>query len=138
MRRFGLLVIPICLFLIGCNQPTETVPVIAPTSGTTLDDHDVVPAEADAASTGKAVRFVADTRLSVPGMMCPYGCYPAIKDALASVPGVEDVQLAEQPQGTPEGRITEKVVELKVGEGFNLDAAIVALKNAHFDSEAIN
>lgn len=153
MRRLGFLLIPMCLLVLGCNEPTETVPTIAPTSGTTVDDHDhgdhdhgdhdhgdgeAAPAEGDSASTGSAVRFVADKSLNVPGMMCPYSCYPSVKETLVALPGVEAVQLAEQPEGTPEGTIANKVVELKVTEGFDLNAALAALKNANFDAESVN
>ena len=155
MRRLGFLLIPMCLLVIGCNQPTETVPTVAPTSGTTVEDHgdhdhgdhdhgdhadgEAAPAEGDSASTtAPAVRFVADKRLEVPGMMCPISCYPAVKETLASVPGVEGVQLAEQPEGTPDGTIAKRVVELKVGEGFDLNAALAALKEASYDASSIN
>jgi copper chaperone CopZ len=97
------------------------------------------PAEDDSASLEPAtVRFVADKSVSVPGMQCPYSCYPAIEKALASVPGVEAVQLAEQPAGTPEGTIETKVVELKLGDGFDIESALAALKEASFEGEVLN
>lgn len=87
---------------------------------------------------GAAVRFVADKKLEVPAMMCPYGCYPTVEKALATVPGVKGVQLAKQPAGTPEGEIALKVVELQLSEGFDLNAAIAALKKASFDASEAN
>lgn len=87
---------------------------------------------------GAAVRFVADKKLEVPAMMCPYGCYPTVEKALANVPGVKGVQLAKQPAGTPEGEIALKVVELQLSEGFDLNAAIAALKKASFDASEAN
>lgn len=87
---------------------------------------------------GAAVRFVADKKLEVPAMMCPYGCYPTVEKALAKVPGVKGVQLAKQPEGTPEGEIALKVVELQLSEGFDLNAAIAALKKASFDASEAN
>ena len=87
---------------------------------------------------GAAVRFVADKKLEVPAMMCPYGCYPTVEKALANVPGVKGVQLAKQPEGTPEGEIALKVVELQLSEGFDLNAAIAALKKASFDASEAN
>lgn len=98
------------------------------------------PAKSDSSSTGNAaaVRFVADKKLEIPGMMCPYGCFPSVQKTLASVPGVKGVQLAEQPAGTKEGEIALKVVELKLGEGFDLAAAIAALKQADFEASEMN
>ncbi len=87
---------------------------------------------------GAAVRFVADKKLEVPAMMCPYGCYPTVEKALAKVPGVKGVQLAKQPEGTPEGEIALKVVELQLSEGFDMNAAIAALKKASFDASEAN
>lgn len=161
MRLFAWALMAVCAFTVGCNQPVETIPNVAPTtSGTTEDDHsghdhaegedhdhDAAPAAAegdtpaaeDSASTAPAaVRFVADRSLSVPGMMCPYACYPAVKKALAAVPGVEGVQLAEQPAGAAEGSIENKVVELKLAEGFDVNAAVAALKAARYESEVVN
>jgi len=169
MRLFAWALMAVCAFTVGCNQPVETIPSVAPTtSGTTEDDHsghdhaegeahghdaapaaagggtptvegDAAPAAEDSASTAPAaVRFVADRSLSVPGMMCPYACYPAVKEALAAVPGVEGVQLAEQPAGAAEGSIENKVVELKLAEGFDVNAAVAALKAASYDSEVVN
>ncbi|MEZ6134751.1 MAG: hypothetical protein R3C53_07570 [Pirellulaceae bacterium] len=164
MRMFAWSVMAVCALFVGCNQPVESIPSVSPSSssGTTDDhadhdhaDHDHAEGEghdhADHAEEGEkpaaedssatepaAVRFVADKSVKVPGMQCPYSCYPAVKEALAAVPGVEAVQLAEQPEGTPEGSIENKVVELKLAEGFDADAAIAALKAASFDGEVIN
>ncbi len=153
MRLFAWALMVVCVFVVGCNQPVETIPSVAPVSGgTTADDHsghdhaegeghdhDAAPAAEDSASTEPtAVRFVADTSLSVPAMMCPYACYPAVKEALAAVPGVEGVQLAEQPAGAAEGSIENKVVELKLAEGFDVNAAVAALKAASYESEVVN
>ena len=96
------------------------------------------PATDASASKDSAVRFVADKKISVPGMMCPYSCWPAVKATLAKVPGVEGVQLADQPEGTPEGSIETRVVELKLGENFDVDAAVAALKAASYDAEEMN
>lgn len=71
-------------------------------------------------------------------MMCPFGCYPAVEQALASVPGVEGVQLAEQPEDTPEGELRTKIVELKLSEEFELDQAMAALEAANFEAKEIN
>jgi len=161
MRLFAWALMAVCAFTVGCNQPVESIPSVTPTtSGTTGDDHSghdhaagedhdhdaapvadegAAPASEDSASTEPAaVRFVADKSLSVPGMMCPYACYPAVKEALAAVPGVEGVQLAKQPADAAEGSIENKVVELKLAEGFDITAAVAALKAANYEAEVVN
>lgn len=89
------------------------------------------------ASTAKPdlIRFVADKRINVPEMMCPYSCWPKVKETLAAQAGVEGVQLAEQPAGTAEGEIKERVVELKLNDSFDADAAIAALAKVSFKAE---
>jgi periplasmic mercuric ion binding protein len=158
MLRFSLITLALCASFVGCKPATETVPKVTNpkvgSSGTTGDPAPVggtdtkpaeeapptepAPAGSSSTNTGNAVRFVADKKLEVPAMMCPYGCYPSVEKALASVPGVVAVQLAEQPAGTKEGEIALKVVELKLGEGFNLAAAIAALKKAEFEASELN
>lgn len=162
MRRFAWCLMAIGAFAIGCNQPVETIPTVAPaSSGTTMDDdhdghehaegHDHDAGEAGggaaeskeqepSASTGtsEAIRFVADKRISVPGMMCPYSCWPTVKETLAGQPGVAAVQLAEQPAGTAEGEIAERVVELKLSGEFDADAAIAALAKVSFEAAVAN
>ncbi len=148
MRLFAMSLMAICAFALGCNQPVETIPSVAPTSsGTTADDHGHDHAEGEdhdhaddsaAATEPAAVRFVADKSLSVPSMMCPYSCFPAVKEALVGVPGVEGVQLADQPADAAEGTIENKVVELKLAEGFDVNAAVAALKAANYEAEVVN
>lgn len=95
----------------------------------------MIPIEEDSQPAG---RFVATKSLKVPGMACPYSCWPNVKKALAKLPGVEGVQLAEQPEGTPEGTIEEKVVELKTSEGFDADSALAVLEKIRFPAEFVN
>ncbi len=94
-------------------------------------------AEEPSASKSKSelIRFVADKRINVPEMMCPYSCWPKVKETLAAQPGVESVQLAQQPAGTAEGEIKERVVELKLNGDFNADDAIAALAKVSFKAE---
>jgi periplasmic mercuric ion binding protein len=161
MRLLALSLMTLCALTLGCNQPTESLPNVSPssTSGTTDDhghshaegeDHDhgdhAEPAEAPAAeapaeesaSVPTPVRFVSDKSMKVEGMHCPYSCYPTVEAALAKVAGVEAVQLAAQPEGTPEGQIANPVVELKLADGFDADAAIAALKAVSFEGELLN
>lgn len=147
MRLFFVLLSLAVFSFAGCTQPTETVPapVGGGTSGVTDDGGDVdfsteAPPTSDGAMIHEdpGVRFVADKKLEVPSMMCPFGCYPAVEQALVSVPGVEGVQLAEQPEDTPEGELRTKVVELKLSEEFELDQAMAALEAANFEAKEIN
>ena len=122
---------------VGCDKPAESVPSVEPpaSSGTT----DAEPADDDSAAVETpAIRFVADTKFEVPNMECPYSCYPKVKETLAALPGVESVQLAEQPEGTAEGVIETKVVELKLNGDFDADAAVAALKQESFDASVLN
>ncbi|MEZ6153757.1 MAG: hypothetical protein R3C09_26960 [Pirellulaceae bacterium] len=137
---------------VGCNQPVETIPAVSPagsSSGTTADgdhadhdhaegeghDHDADGEPSAANEKAEVIRFVADKRISVPEMMCPYSCWPAVQETLAAQPGVESVQLAKQPDGTAEGEIKERVVELKLNGDFDADAAIAALAKANYEAE---
>jgi hypothetical protein len=147
MRLFFATLTLAAFFFSGCSQPTETVPAPAGggTSGVTDDGGDLdFSAEAPPSSDGAmnqsdaGVRFVADKKLEVPAMMCPFGCYPAVEQALAGVPGVEGVQLAQQPAGTPDGEIRTKVVELKLSSDFDLAQAMDALEAANFKASEIN
>ncbi|MBX3423077.1 MAG: heavy-metal-associated domain-containing protein [Pirellulaceae bacterium] len=148
MRRAVCLIVVLSLGFIGCSQPTETVPGVTGNSGSSavtddagsVDASSEAPPAGDGASTGStgSLRFVADTRLEVPEMMCPYGCYPAVEKTLAKVPGVVGVQLAEQPAGTPDGELKERIVELKVNDDFDADSALQALKRARYDASVIN
>lgn len=149
MMRIAICILSLSCVLAGCSQPTETVPTVSggdgSSSGVTeatveMDSSSEAPPSGDGAANGSggAVRFVANTRLEVPSMMCPAGCYPAVEETLAQVAGVEAVQLAQQPAGTPEGEIRTKVVELKVGDGFDLEKALAALKEANFEARQVN
>ncbi len=85
--------------------------------------------ESASAKPADAVRFVATQSVKVPTMMCPYSCWPKVKETLASQPGVEGVQLAVQAKET---EIDNPVVELKTTGDFNVEAAIAALDKANF------
>ncbi len=151
MRFLSFALMFVAAAAIGCNQPTETLPTVgndkpAASSGTTDDAAEVnasseAPPSSDGASLNSPngnVRFVANKKLEVPGMSCPYGCYPTVEKALAKLPGVQGVQLAQQPEGTPEGEIALKVVELKVGDDFQLEKALAALNSVSFEAAEIN
>lgn len=154
MRSFAWTLMLVIAASVGCNQPAETIPAVSPagsSSGTTADgdhdhdghdhaegeghDHDAAGEPSASNEKTELIRFVADERISVPEMMCPYSCWPKVQETLAAQPGVESVQLAEQPTGTPEGEIKERVVELKLNGNFDADAAIAALAKVDFKAE---
>ncbi len=158
MRLLAWSLMLVSALTLGCSQPDETIPEITPGSGSSAtsdadeghdhdhdgDDHaheheDGAEGE-ESASVAKenVIRFVADKSLRVDNMMCPYSCYPKVKDSLASLPGVEDVQLAQQPEGTSEGEIKDPVVELKLNGDFDADAAIAALAKIDFNAAVTN
>lgn len=76
-----------CGLLLGCSQqPGPTT-----TSGS---------AGHAAASSGEEATQVAfnidgnpTVEFEVPGMMCPHGCVPKVREAFAEQPGVKDVQV---------------------------------------------
>lgn len=129
----------VCLLLsfavsLGCNKPEETIPSVTPSGGSGTTDSD----DSAALDQGDAVRFVADTSLDVPDMMCPVSCWPKVKNTLAAMPGVEGVQLAEQPADAADGTIVERKVELKLTDGFDIEAALAALSKINFDATVVN
>lgn len=149
---------------VGCTPPEETIPAITPTSGADESDGTTTSGTTTSGSTTSgwtmssgttassgitfsleeeteqpvAGRFVADKSLNVPGMACPYACYPHVEKTLAAMPGVEAVQLAEQPEGTPEGTIAKKVVEIKINDEFNAEDALAILEKERFPAEYVN
>lgn len=157
MRFLTLSVVLVTGFLVGCEQPEETIPTVVPYSGepkAPAGDGTTSSGGTGSGVTGSGmtssgvtfktetpadkVRFVADTSLHVEGMMCPYSCWPRVKDALAAQPGVSDVQLAEQPADAREGEIKKPVVELKLDGKFDTEAAIAALAKEDFAAKLVN
>lgn len=72
--------------------------------------------------------------LKVPGMHCPFACYPSVKKTLEEQSGVELVELAPQKE---EGIIDNPVVLIKTSEGFDLDAAIQTLAQTGFEDSSV-
>lgn len=155
MRLLALSLVVGCTVLVGCNEPEETIPMVVPYSGEasggwasgTTGSGMTGSGTTGSGTTGSGVtemspaseiRFVADKSVHVEGMMCPYSCWPRVKETLAAQPGVKAVQLAEQPAGTEEGTIAKPVVELKLADGFDADAALAALEKIDFPAKVIN
>ena len=159
MRSFAFSLMVVFATMVGCEQPRETIdkperssakipsPTVEGSSAVTLESEAppvaapvpaaeaapaAVPEEPKPSASTKstdAVRFVATQSVKVPTMMCPYSCWPKVKETLASQPGVEGVQLAAQVKET---EIDNPVVELKTTGDFNVEAAIAALEKANF------
>jgi hypothetical protein len=159
MRWFAFSLMLVCGAMIGCEQPTEKIeksdvkipsPTVESGSSAVTDEPEApaavetsappvdpasAPADAEpkpdsaSAKSADAVRFVATQSVKVPTMMCPYSCWPKVKEALAAQPGVEGVQLAAQVKET---EIDNPVVELKTTGDFNVEAAIAALEKINF------
>lgn len=91
------------------------------------------PKSADAGST--AAKFVS-TKLKVPTMSCPHGCWPTVKETLAKQPNVESVELTKQAVADA---IDNPVVIVKFNGKFDSEAAIQALAKAGFEkAELVN
>ena len=95
---------------------------------------DTESASASEATAGRVMNEAGTLTLHVPDMHCPFACYPAIKKALESSETVEQVELAEQKV---EGTIDNPQVIINFTEGFDVEAAIAALKARGFDNSAV-
>ena len=77
-----------CGLLLGCGQQPGT----QPTTSVSLDH-----AEGNSAAEATQVAFNIDgaptIEFDVPGMMCPHGCVPKVREAFTEQPGVKDVQV---------------------------------------------
>ncbi len=155
MRLLALSLAIGCTFLVGCNEPEETIPMVVPYSGETpsggwsgttgngttgsgMTGSGMTGSGVTAVAPASRIRFVADKSVHVEGMMCPYSCWPRVKETLAAQPGVKGVQLAEQPKGTQEGTIAKPVVELQLSDDFDADAALAALEKIDFPAKVVN
>ncbi len=143
MRWFALALMLSCtLGFVGCDEPEDIIPTITPSSGTTGDgttgSSGTTGSEMSMNTEMGKVRFVADTSIRVENMMCPYSCWPKVKETLEGQPGVDAVQLAQQPEGTEEGTIALPVVELKLSSDFDSSKALTALQKIDFAGEVLN
>ena len=158
MRSFAWIIVLTAACFVGCdNGPVESESTVSNESheehgeheghGHEEHGHQESEADSDEASHGHedghaakpaVERFVADKMIKVPEMMCPYSCWPSVKESLEKQPGIAGVQLAEQPEGTPEGEIAKRVIELKIEGEFDPNATLAAVKEAGFDAEVVN
>jgi len=132
------------LFFIGCGEVTE--PAVSETSATDAAvsqapaetpsaaiETDAVAENARVAGSVDIVEYQPVT-LEVPTMMCPFACYPTVKETLEEQPGVASVDLVPQKK---EGEIDDRRVIVKVKEGFNADEAIAALTKAGYENAVV-
>lgn len=103
-------------------------------STTTTSSADVQTASSTPADPGQVMSEPGKLTMNVPDMHCPFGCYPTIKKTLESDEAVEMVELAEQKV---EGTIDNPQVIINFTEGFNVDAAIAALKEKGFENSSV-
>jgi len=127
MRQFGFALLCGSVLAIGCTPPaaSPTAPpkpagTPAPTSGSTA-----------ASMAPTSVKMVS---MKVDEMHCPFGCYPTVEKALAKVPGVSSVKLADQKNSDT---IDNPVVYVEVDSSFDPTAAIAAVSKAGFASEMV-
>lgn len=72
--------------------------------------------------------------LDVPEMHCPHGCYPAVKETLEGLKGVQSVELV--PQKDPDVLDDRRVV-VKLNGDFNATQATEALAEAGFNDSKV-
>jgi periplasmic mercuric ion binding protein len=107
-----------CLCL-GCAEP----PPPAGGSGDTpaMDQSGTTDAVSSNGGASSATTLVS---LKVPNMDCPFGCWPAVRESLTAVDGVESVELAQQGG---QDVIDNPVVMIKTGTDFDPSQLISAL-----------
>ena len=134
------------LAAIGCApeddvDPVGTDPVVTdPVGGTMTDDMDGdvdVDTDATAIESGSGMSAVAPAGdapalasadfegqvvFSVPDMTCPFSCAPEVESTLARMPGVLGV----------ETNVDARTATVKVGDGFDVEAAKAALAEKRF------
>lgn len=112
MLRFVSLV-AIAVLLAGCSGASSSAPSPA----------------ADGAPAAASAPAVQQVTFRVPTMVCSRNCWPAVRDALQTQPGVTDVTLAPQKEEVP---IDNPLVTVKLNGPFDADKAIEAIAAAGF------
>lgn len=69
--------------------------------------------------------------MEIPGMHCPYGCYPTVEKTLAGIDGVKAVSLAD-PDDAKDGSIEDRRVFITLDDDFNATEAAEKLAEAGF------
>ena len=102
--------------LVGCaDQAVEMA--AGPETASTASESGSTPMVASY-SAGDAAK------LAIPKMHCPFGCFPAAKDALKKIDGISDVTLVQQKK---EGVIDDRRVVVTFDGTVDKQAAITAL-----------
>jgi hypothetical protein len=117
------------MMLAIANIPRETSDEPSVAQSTLADA-----ASADQVTSGDVMQEAGSLTLHVPDMHCPFACYPAIKKTLEESATVQQVELAEQKV---EGTIDNPQVIINFNEGFDVNAAIAALKAKGFDNSSV-
>lgn len=118
MKKF--IVCGLMLLAVGCAKnetPTDTVETDSPTT--------VTPVVYNAGE---------ELTLEVPGMHCPFGCYPTVKETLTKLDGVEKVELVPQEK---DDEINDRRVIVKLNDEFDASQAVTALAGAGFDGATV-
>ncbi len=116
----------IIYFLSGANDKGQT-------TGSAAAPAPVV-AEAEAAAPAALGPDESLVVFKVPGMHCPHGCYPTVKETLAGQPGVKSVSLAKQSD--PDLIDNPSVSVVYTGK-LDTSAAIDALDKAGFKDSTV-
>jgi copper chaperone CopZ len=124
------------LLLAGCAKQ-------APQTGSTDPAAESTPGTPAADSTDSAaiattpVNFTAgeEVTLAVPEMHCQFGCYPAVKETLEGLDGVQTVDLVPQKS---EDELNDRRVIVKLDGDLSSQTAIKALDEAGFPGSSID
>ena len=109
-------------FAVGCGTSAPAPEAVGETEST-------------AAVTPVVYNAGESLTLEVPGMHCPFGCYPTVEKTLTSLDGVEEVELVPQEK---EGEINDRRVVVKLNNEFDANKAVSALADAGFDGASVD
>jgi copper chaperone CopZ len=113
------------LLLAGCaKQAAETT------------ETDPAAESAESAPVVASVKYAAGEKLTfaVPDMHCPFACYPAVKETLEGLDGVQTVELVPQEK---EGVIDDRRVIVTLDGELDSATAITALAKAGFPDSTV-
>ena len=120
------LILSLGLAVLGCQQ-AEDASTADQANPLTVEDADqgVLTAE-----TQQVAFTEGDTAtLEVPKMMCPFACYPQVKETLEGIEGIKVVELVPQKE---EGAIDDRRVTVTFAADVNGAEATSALEKAGF------
>jgi len=119
--------------LLGCNQAVDTGQVKATPASASQGDAASEATASSGATADSDSGAVTTISFEVPGMSCPYGCAPRVKEALESVPGV--VQEIDKDADID---LETKIAKVRIDKAkYNIEAALNALQKAGFDDASV-